>query len=247
MTGRKVLLVLVLVVFAAGWSFAQTDSDRSPNNTITIDIGPTIVGAAIGGIGNAIGEPGVSSSGFGIAAQYERQIMEKLSVAGRFAYLGGGIGFADETVEQGVKVKTVASINLSSFSLESHVRFYPGDTFFLDGMLGYANLTTNASGEFNVNVEGHREKETASLKATRSYLKLGAKIGWRIDFGKPGGFIFEPSFGYYGGIGLGDTLGKRLSKEIGGEISELDPIFVILEQVVFVGGPRLALSFGWKF
>ena len=236
--------MLVLVGFVAGWSFAQTDSGTMPKNTVTVDFGPTIVGAAIKGIGNLLGEEGVSTSGFGIAAQYERQLLEKLSVAGRFAYLGGGMGYAIKEAE----LKAVLSINLFSFSTEGHVRFYPGDTFFLDGMLGYANMTTKFSGEvIGTNAYGIRAKESVSLKASRSYFNFGAKLGWRIDFGKPGGFIFEPSLGYYGEVGLGDTLGKRLSDDIKEDISDVDPLFKMLERYIFIGGPRFSLAFGWKF
>ena len=297
MTSRKVLLALVLMVFAAGWSFAQTagfgtlpqaeaekipeaESEPAPiadvetetapepqpkppmpKNTITVDFGPTIIGLAIGGLGNTIGEDGFGTSGFGIAAQYERQVLDNLGIAGRFAWLNGGAGI--NAGEEGLKA--VMGIDFYSFSIEGHARFYPwAKTFFLDGMLGYANLRMKVSGEAVVEVEdfgeyggyldSNKKKESVSFDVQRSYLKLGGKIGWRIDFGKPGGFIFEPSMGWYAGIGLTDTLGKKFSssikKETGEEASEmqaLDPVFFILEQIVFVGGPRVCLSFGWRF
>ena len=276
MTNRKIAAMLVLAVFAAGWSFAQTDGAQTvddtkpviekepgkmPANTITVDFGPTIIGAAIGAVGNIIGEPGVSTSGFGIAAQYESQVLYNLGIAGRFAYLGGGLGFAASDQGDGISTDAVLELKLSSFSLEGHARYYPwARTFFLDGMLGYANLTTTFSGEVNVNVNkggyGGKQKESVSIEASRSYFKLGAKLGWRIDFGRPGGFVFEPSFGYYASIGLGDTLGKQLISGIqekvgiGGEvddISDIDEMIGYIEQFIFVGGPRFALSFGWRF
>jgi hypothetical protein len=272
MANRKIILTLVLVVVVAGWSFAQMEEEGAaepkytmPMNTVTIDIGPTIIGGVIGGIGSVIGEAGLSSSGFGIAAQYERQILEKFTVAGRFAYLGGGFG-----IDMGGGVEKVTlGLQLTSFSLEGHARFYPwARTFFLDGMLGYAHMRVGFSGSILVTEEyagdGSEyeyatpktitQKESIKFDASRSYFKLGAKIGWRIDFGKPGGFVFEPSFGYYGGIGLGDTLGQRLEKDVNrkveGEadnISDLDFLFMVLEQAIFVGGPRTCLSFGWRF
>jgi hypothetical protein len=275
MTNKKCLVALILLGFVAAWSFAQTDdlqaaeetddvqpvvqrySEKSPMNTVTVDIGPTIIGAAIGVAGDAIGgEEGLNSSGFGIAAQYERQILENLTVGGRFAYLGGGIGISMGTVEeQGVNVDTSLSMNISSFSVEGHVRYYPwAQTFFLDGMLGYANMSADFSGSVVVSENNIKQKESISFNASRSYFKLGAKIGWRVDFGEPGGFIFEPSFGWYGGIGLGDTLGKQLTDDINRqmngdveEMGELDFAFSILENFIFVGGPRFALSFGWRF
>ena len=275
MTNKKCLLAMILLGFVAAWSFAQTDdlqaaeetddvqpvvqrySEKSPMNTVTVDIGPTIIGAAIGVAGDAIGgEEGLNSSGFGIAAQYERQILENLTVGGRFAYLGGGIGISMGTVEeQGVNVDTSLSMNISSFSVEGHVRYYPwAQTFFLDGMLGYANMSADFSGSVVVSKNNIKQKESISFNALRSYFKLGAKIGWRVDFGEPGGFIFEPSFGWYGGIGLGDTLGKQLTDDINRqmngdveEMGDLDFAFSILENFIFVGGPRFALSFGWRF
>jgi hypothetical protein len=275
MTSRKILCALVLVVFTAGWSFAQTgepapaeDVEPAPQtetetpqkeaepapkkklsnaNTITVDFGPTIIGAVYGGVGNLVGgETGLSSSGFGIAAQYERQLRENLTVAGRFAYLG--FGFGTKMSEEGLSAQL--RMDISSFSIEGHLRFYPSaDTFFLDGMLGYANLAMKFSGGVIVKEDsGPPAEEKISFGASRHYFKLGAKLGWRVDFGKPGGFIFEPCFGYYGGIGLGDTLGKKLSNNIEGDIdlTNIDPLFKILEGI-FIGGPRLSLAFGWRF
>ncbi len=242
---KKCIVLMVLAAILIGGAFAQTDFDAMPKNTIIVDFGPTIVGAGIGAIGNTIGEDGVSSSGFGIAAQYERQLLRKVSVGLRFAYLGGGLGFAEE--QSGLKAGL--NMKLSSFSLEGHVRFYPfAKTFFLDGMLGYAYMSAAFSGEvIGTSDYGVKVKEAVSFTASRNYFKLGAKLGWRIDFGKPGGFIFEPSLGYYGGIGIGDSLGKKLSAGVGEDISDFDEAFTILENFIFIGGPRLTLSFGWRF
>jgi hypothetical protein len=192
-----------------------------------------------------IGEEGINSSGFGIAAQYERQIGENFSVGGRFAYLGGGLGLADEA--EGLKA--VLEMKITSFSLEGHTRYYPfGETFFLDGMLGYANMAaTFSGGVIGTDNLGLKVKESVSFTGSRSYFKFGAKIGWRVSFNSEGGFTFEPSFGYYGGAGLGDTIGKKLSADIGKDISALDEMFDILENAIFIGGLRLSLGFGWRF
>jgi len=97
---KKALLALIIAVFFSGAVFAQADFGAMPKNTITVDIGPTILGAAFGIAGDIIGEEGLSSSGFGIGAQYERQLSERLSVAGRFAFmrLGMGLTFDDDYV-----------------------------------------------------------------------------------------------------------------------------------------------------
>ena len=234
----KKIFALVIMTFVAAVIFAETNFETMPKNTITIDFGPTIIGAIMGSV-----DDGVSSSGFGIAAQYERQVLEQVSAAGRFAYLGWGMIIQGEGFE--------SETGFYSFSLEGHVRYYPlGEVFFVDGMLGYANLLA----AFSAKAVGD-EPTSVSFNVSRSYLKLGTKLGWRISFGKRGGFTFEPALGYYAGIGLGDTLGIRfakLAKDGGRDIenfnaAEFDEIFKILENFIFIGGPRVTLSFGWRF
>jgi len=257
----KVVFVMALAALTAGAGFTQTDSYETPKNTVTVDIGPTIIGAVIGSMGSIVGEEDLSSSGFGIAVQYERQLFQKMSVGGRFAFMAGGLGVKDSyedysTPGHPVTVDTKLEISISSFSLEGHARFYPfGGSFFLDGMLGYALLSTSLSGEVAGEdaITHKKEKESVSISVSRSYFKVGAKLGWRIDFGKPGGFIFEPSFGYSAGIGLGDTIGKQLGESIraksdmDAELEDFDELFSVLEDFIFIGGPRVSLSFGWKF
>jgi len=246
---KKILLSLILAVILAGTGFAQ-DFESMPKNTITVDIGPTIFGMEITSTLNSLGaDSGVSGAGFGIAAQYERQLAEKLSVGGRFAYLGADIGTKGDDFS--------IQLSISSFSIEGHGRFYPGaGSFFLDGMMGYANLAIGFDGSMNIEEGSGTKKESVSLSVPRNYFKYGIKIGWRIDFGDAGGFVFEPSFGWYSGIGLGDTLGtgfaKTINKKFGGNpdkdaVDSLDTEFEILENYIFIGGPRLSLSFGWRF
>ncbi|MDR0583025.1 MAG: hypothetical protein LBG57_01565 [Treponema sp.] len=234
---KKCLSALVLGALIASALFAQA----SPKNTITVDVGPTIIGLAAGGALSAVDGLG-GSSGFGIAAQYERQLLEKLSVAGRFAYLG--IAATYDPV----------SIDMKSYSIEGHARFYPfSGAFFLDGMLGFANFALSGSGS--------ESGVSAGVSTNMNYFKLGGKLGWRIDFGRPGGFIFEPAFGY--SVGLGDKSNVRVSA--GGDIPEeyqdmvdemaseyiggsgLDAMVDMLADLIFVGGPRMTLAFGWAF
>ena len=233
---KKGLIVLVLLAFAAGGIFAQTDFAAMAKNTVTVDLGPTIIGAGIKGLGKMIDDTGASTSGFGIGVQYERQLLQRVTVAGRFAYLGGGIGISEEGYSYEMK--------LSSFSIEGHGRYYPlRGTFFLDGMLGFANMTLNLSGKVPV----ESGNISASVKASRGFFKLGAKLGWRICFGKNGGVTFEPSLGYYGGLGFGDTIGKKLSKAIGEDVTDFDDAFNIIQNIIFVGGPRVSLALGYRF
>jgi len=254
----KKLMILVLITLISFMEvFAQTDDfEAMPKNAITVDFGPIIIGVTIGIAGSILTEDveGVNVSGFGIATQYERQLLKQLSVAGRFAYLGANLGFSEE--EGGDKA--VLEMELSSFSLESHVRYYPfGETFFLDGMLGFANMSADFSGEIITTNEETNKKDVEKIAAdlSRGYFKYGVKLGWRVDFGKPGGFVFEPAFGYYWGSGAGDTFGKQLKDyavkhyDEGDDIDikDIDDAFSIIEQFIFIGGPRMTLSFGWRF
>ena len=160
---------------------------------------------------------------FGTAIQYERQILEKVSTIGRLDYRGISIS--------GYDYKT----SMSSISLEGHGRYYPEQgAFFLDGMLGYAVFSYSSG----VN-------EPANLS---HYFKLGGKFGWRIDFGKPGGLIFEPSFGYYGAIGRTYIELIKDAGEVGGFFNQwLNQYFNYIVKGYFVGGPQFSLGLGYRF
>jgi hypothetical protein len=233
---KKSVLVLVLGVVLVASLFAQV----SDKHTITVDVGPTIIGVAMGATLNAVQE-GLSGSGFGIAGQYEFQPWQRFSVAARFAYLGITASYDPVTMD------------MKSYSIEGHGRFYPfGGAFFLDGMLGFAN--------FNLSGSGSAEGVSANISTNMNYFKLGAKLGWRIDFGRPGGFVFEPAFGYSAGIGdrsnisvsaggipaeYQDMVDDMANSYIGG--SGLDDMINMVADYIFVGGPRMTLAFGWRF
>ena len=238
---KKALIALGILILTGGTAFAQ-------NNTVTVDIGPTIVGLAVGPAINAVvSELENSASGFGIGAQYERQILKSFSVAGRFAYLGAGLKLPVEESS----VNATLDIDLKSFSVEGHARYYPfGETFFVDGMVGYANLSTTLDG--SVSVKGYGTVPVGSFSPSRNYLKLGAKLGWRFCFGNNGGFTFEPSFGYSYGIGLGDSIEDQLADQVkkvtgSGVAEDFNDAFKYIENLVFIGGPRVSLAFGWRF
>ncbi|MCL2138300.1 MAG: hypothetical protein FWH41_02085 [Treponema sp.] len=146
---------------------------------------------------------------FGTAVQYERHLAEKTSLAARLSYRVVSLSnyYSNEV--------------MSSFSVEGHGRIYPGKgVFFLNGMLGYANFIY-------------------SYEKTNSFFhffQFGTKLGWKIDFGKPGGIVLEPSLGYYGAIG------KPLFRN-----SDIDVIEALAIKWYFVGGPRLSLGLGYSF
>jgi hypothetical protein len=222
------IMVLAFLVMVNGYIFPDdedADNDENvenvgnaknvfPQNTITADAGLTVSTLIAWGI---LGE-----TVFGANIQYERQIVSKLSVAGRFEYRGIGISSSNGN-----------RTDLTAFSAEGHARYYPGgNTFFLDGMLGYAF--------FNYKDE--------RMNSTLHYFKLGPKLGWRIDIGKPGGLVLEPSLGYYFAIGKTDM----------GFIEGSDGASVFLNNVLnqlwdymikgyFVGGAQLCFGLGYRF
>jgi len=236
---RVLLIFLVFVLFAAVSTFAFE------LNTITIDLGPTFFASTWSSLSIADGEEGLNFSGFGFAAQYERQTQEDISFAGKVGYLGIGMGIVTGDQE----LRSVSETSMSAFTLEGHARYYPGRRFFIDGMAGLATFTAGFKGDFTYTDEyGFREQASLSFSATRFYLNFGCKIGWR--FIGSSGFTFEPSFGYYSGFGLNDTIGKQVFGRIGGteeDAKEFDNNFKYIEDFLFIGGPRLSLAFGYSF
>jgi len=252
---RKYLIGLTLVVVTGG-AFAQA-------STVTVDIGPAIVGLALSGaldamLNDAAGDdpdaPNTSSTGFGIGVQYERQLTEQYSVGVRFAYLGLGVGMSVSNSYERFNVTE----DFTAYAIEVHGRLYPsGRAFFWDGALGYANMTTSATGNYiERNYTGAIVRnESLSFDAPRHFFKIGAKLGWRVVFGEGEGFVLEPALGYDVALGGGDTMGKQMKKWADNhnasmteqDAKELDDAMGILEQTIFVGGPRVSISFGYRF
>jgi len=228
----------------------QEQGPSRPDNTVTLDLGPTIIGVGVGIAGSSLG---ADASGFGFGLQYERQLFERLSVIGRFAYLGFGAGFEENGSGQNAGQKAKLETSISSFSIEAHARTYPfAGSFFLDAMLGYANMSTDFSGTVWAKDDfGIQTQESANIDASRSYFKYGIKLGWRVDFGEPGGFIFEHAFGYNVATAFGKTIPKqfldKFDDDADVEIGEFDDAYKYLEDFIFVGGPRYTFAFGWRF
>jgi hypothetical protein len=252
---KKSIIVLALVILIGGTAFAE------PSNTLTVDIGPTIFGAAFSGLGKSIynlyGDPDeidFNASGWGIAAQYEHQFNQWFSLAGRFAYAKatGDVTKSEEIIILIFPTlgTATADIDISSISAEAHFRVYPfGGFFFLDAMLGYGNMTADIQGEAFVSLGPFSSPsiEVLSLNTTRHYIKYGAKLGWRMDFGQPGGFIFEPSIGYSFMYGFGDSMSRRVVNAVNGDVGDIENLIDMAERFVLVGGPRISLAFGWRF
>ncbi|MCL1957334.1 MAG: hypothetical protein FWF63_08425 [Fibromonadales bacterium] len=291
-------------------------------NTITVDLGPTIIGAGVDAAAKTLGKKlkNVDISALGYAAQYELQPIRFLSLPLRYAYMDFKTGVKEEKtitidsivdippmppttveVESSLEAKLKAKLSISS--IEAHPRLYPfGGSFFLEGMVGYSKLATDFSGEAIVNVrikvktpdlpdlpdlpdipnipgidlpdipkpgeditKDTSYKVDIDTKASRDYLKYGGKLGWRVDFGKPGGFIFEHAIGWYLAKGLGKkTIVRQLADYVEkkaedampdnaimenakAEVGKFDDAFSLLEKFIFIGGPRYTFAFGWRF
>jgi len=213
---KYILLSLVFFVIVNGYIFSDDYNEENafPKNTITVDIGSTASTLITWGImGDIV---------FGTAVQYERQILNKVSLASRFEYRVISISSSD------------GSTTMASFSAEGRGRYFPGgDIFFLDGMLGYAN--------FNYRDE--------AINSTSHYFKLGAKLGWRIDFGKPGGLVLEPAIGYSWAIGKNNDI-KFIegSDEISSFFNRwLNRYYEYIIKGYFVGGLQVSLGLGYRF
>ena len=117
----------------------------------------------------------------------------------------------------GIKYLSFADLfYATAMSFEGHFRFYPSArAFFLDAEAGYALFMVS--------------EQNNSHLAT-----IGGKLGWRIDFGKPGGFVLEPALGYLFPIG-----------KIRSDYSDIGTDFFIKHY--FIGGFQIGLNMGARF
>jgi len=118
-------------------------------------------------------------------------------------------------------------------------------------MAGYGRIMNDIDGQIVTYRQGGRNEEPISASLARDYVKLGGKAGLRTSLGGyRGGFTFESSVGYYGNIGLGDSLGDQLEDSLDGRpdrMNDINDLFTILENMVLIGGPRITLAVGWRF
>ena len=241
----KFIAFLIIAVFMCGTVYAEA------KNSITVDFGPVLVAGFIGSLLSSAADEidGMEASSFGIGLQYEREIIERLTVAGRYAYLGFGMGmkFVFEDIIAFV------GYDISSYSIEAHARRYPfrEGVFFIDGMLGYANMSVGVKGDVIISeVDGTRLRVSLTENFSQSYFKYGAKIGWRRQLGSRGGFTYETAFGVSRGSRFGESIGQQMVKKVGGTAEDADYYdedYNILANSWLVGGPRLTMSMGWSF
>ena len=212
---RRGWLICVFLLLAVGGVFAEEAATESPHpkNTVSVDIKPFHL---------LLWAFLPDSTVWGIDAQYERQLTEHLSATGRFGYGIYDI-FNDDSV-----------LDFWSFSVQGSGRFYPEERgiFFLEGVFGYAYVFQN----------GYYTSFPETDTREYHYLRFGGKIGWSIDFGKPGGFVLEPAIGFYGALGTMPSWSAEDS--FGGMMNTLS---YVVATALFAAGPQLSLSMGYRF
>jgi len=220
---KKIAIVLFFLLIACGSVFADDTDEESamPKNTVTVDVAPTSFFLLFTGIMNIVDTDNPTFA-IGIATQYERQITEKFSAAGRFEY-----GIIDMP-------GSVPKWRISAITAEGHGRYYHGQgMFFLDGTLGYAYVFTDFS------------STDQEIKPDAHYFKFGGKLGWRIDFDKPGGFVLEPALGYYVAVGTSLKTGYEKDLPIFGNM--LNFLTNNIARTLFVDGLRFSIGLGYRF
>jgi len=243
----------------------QPEKSDFARHTITVDVVPTIMGVLIGSVGksfiddalkNAKGDNNVDIStdvgGMGFAAQYEYQLFERMSLAARIAYLN-----LETTVnsklenEMDLEAKLKGDVTLTS--IEGHIRTYPfAGAFFLDAILGYTKLDLSFKGNIIKGDLGEEIPEKFDFNASQNYFKPGLKLGWRVSFGKNGGFTFEPAFNFcyatrLGGSSIVEQIMKETDNDYDDDAKDKDDKVKLAESIGIIGGPGFSLSFGYRF
>jgi len=197
--------------------------------------------------------------GIGFAAQYEYQPFERMSLAARLAYLNFETTMTSKVTDGlpediGLTAVLIGDVTLSA--AEGHIRTYPfAGSFFLDLVLGYTRLKLAFSGaefvessseEYNY---GRMELVKRDFYVSQGFFKPGLKLGWRINFGKNGGIIFEPAFNFCYAKRLGGpSIVQQILKKTNSKYDkETDDAMKIIESFALIGGPGMSLSFGYRF
>ncbi|MCL2800357.1 MAG: hypothetical protein FWD28_01180 [Treponema sp.] len=117
----------------------------------------------------------------------------------------------------------------SSWTVQGFGRYYPfTGTFFIDGMAGYSNLII-------------------SDNPITHHLNLYGRVGWRIDFGKPGGLTLEPTIGFFGLIGDNHIPSLNLQPSSWNWFTNLALLGEAFTRMVFSGGPVFTIGLGYRF
>jgi len=259
---KKLILSLIIASLSIGNVIAEDsggdkEKDKIAYNTIIIDFFPMILGFTTPAVLKKVFGDNISkTSGFGIGAQYERNLTEKFSLAFRLDYFG-------DNAETNISLRSfeISYINLFTIDFENQFRYYPKGRFFIGALYGYTHLNIKMDGRADYTDDmGIDLHDSFSLGIKRNSIKIGARLGWRIRFGQNKGFTLETSLGYDIGIVFGDDYINQFKKGIVGDQSYLflqkmkvdgidgvANIFDIAENFIFMGGPRFSLSLGWSF
>lgn len=161
----------------------------------------------------------VNLSQFSAGIQYEYNIFNFFSIGSKMEYKSLGL-FT-------FSINSVSSTVCFGFG-----RFYPFEVFssgfFIDGMLGYANLSKNDQ--------------------LTNHLYYGARIGERFTFGKSKGFTIELALGFFNLLG-DNNFGnyKELEWNIFLLADMLSNAGASLERLILINGPFLGISIGYRF
>ena len=219
---KKILLAWLLFMISSGLIFADSPDDENNFPKNTISFDGGLLVQNLFLMGMLnIVDYDSKAAAFGAAVQYERQMTRNFSLLGRLEY----------------KYLGISTLDMSVFSIGGYARFYPtGRVFFLDGNLGYSVF--------------HMENKDAVMPLSH-YFRYGLRLGWRIDFGRPGGFIMEPSLGYNGVIGYtrawfdpDESSGNSFRDSLNFLAYGMYDIFV---RQFFVGGLAFNICFGYRF
>jgi len=160
---KKIVCILVLFCVIIGAAFAQQKKPATPAPAAPAPAAP----AAAKEIKNWIsGEVSL----FGSGVRYERMLNNKFSI--------GGTAFWNSL------------ILWNSWGVSAAARFYPmtKNVFFAELDLGYGTVTGTEEGTIT---DKYGSYSYSWLYATSGFM-VTPGVGWKIDFGDPGGFFICP-------------------------------------------------------
>jgi len=246
---KKMFFLLVITALVSGVVFSEETVTITANvlpteykHIVAVDVMPLYIGL-YSAVMDTSQDLGVESSIFGIGFQYEHLYSKKTTFAARYAYFGFGMGSSWR--EDNISARL--DYNMNAMQFEGHARYYPGKVMFFDTTLGISRFAVDFSGNVIGEVDGERAQIGISTNASRYYLKSGVKLGWRIPAKR---VIIEPAFGYDVVLSkFGRTIGEQMLRGNAAReaIRDIDEAIAILEDLIFIGGPRMYLSIGYRF
>jgi len=143
-------------------------------------------------------------AGISVGARYERMLNSKISIGTNFYWF---LPFDSEAKPQWgyydpnfCREENIAVDKGNIFGIDAFIRFYPkGRSFFFGLALGYHNSGNSIPDKVEVDREynyltGDTVINYYYVPAKSSGLAITPELGWKISFGKKGGFFLQPSF-----------------------------------------------------